>query len=87
MPTPADVDKHGQTYTFEKGLAKSSGGQGWADVWYRGHFAWEYKGPNKDLDRAYDQLLRYKDHLENPPLLVVSDFDGTLAPIAPRRAA
>jgi hypothetical protein len=52
VPTPADVDRHGQTYTFEKGLEKSSGGQGWADLWYRGHFTWEYKSPNKDLDRA-----------------------------------
>lgn len=75
VPTPADVDKDGSTYTFEKGAAKSTGGQGWADVWYRGHFAWEYQGPNKDLGKAYDQLLRYKDHVENPPLLVVADLD------------
>ncbi|HEV2127401.1 MAG TPA: type IIL restriction-modification enzyme MmeI [Thermomicrobiales bacterium] len=75
VPTPAEVDKHGATYTFEKGATKSTGGSGWADVWYRGHFAWEYKGPDKDLGKAYDQLLRYKDHLENPPLLVVSDLN------------
>src|SRR5688500_11680342 len=76
QPTPAAVDKDGTHYTFEKGAAKAAGGgQGWADVWKRGAFAWEYKGPHKDLDRAYRQLLQYKDHLENPPLLVVSDLD------------
>ena len=52
---------------------QSDGWQGWADVWYRGHFALEYKGPHKDLVKACDQLLRYKDDLENPPLLIVSD--------------
>ena len=75
VPAPTDVDKDGSCYTFEKGASKSSGGKGWADVWYRGRFAWEYKGPHKDLDKAYDQLLRYRDNLGNPPLLVVSDLD------------
>src|SRR6266704_347948 len=26
--------------------------QGWADVWMRGHFGWEYKGKRKSLDDA-----------------------------------
>ena len=72
-PTPAEMDREGTTFTFERGAVKSIGGQGWADVWYRGHFALEYKGPHKDLVKACDQLLRYKDDLENPPLLIVSD--------------
>jgi type II restriction/modification system DNA methylase subunit YeeA len=72
---PVEADPAGEFYTFEKGATKSTGGGGWADVWYRGHFGWEYKGPDKDLGKAYDQLLRYKDDLENPPLLVVSDLD------------
>ena len=71
--TPAEMDPTGDTFTFERGASKSIGGQGWADVWYRGHFAWEYKGPHKDLVKACDQLLRYKNDLENPPLLIVSD--------------
>lgn len=29
----------------------------------------------KDLAAAYDQLLRYRDALENPPLLIVCDLD------------
>jgi hypothetical protein len=74
-PTPAEMDPAGDAFTFERGATKSIGGQGWADVWYRGHFAWEYKGPHKDLVKAYDQLLRYKDDLENPPLLIVSDLN------------
>jgi type II restriction/modification system DNA methylase subunit YeeA len=74
QPTPADVDPDGSCYTFEKGATKYGGGDGWADVWKKGHFAWEYKGKHKDLAAAYEQLLRYRESLENPPLLVVSDM-------------
>jgi type II restriction/modification system DNA methylase subunit YeeA len=73
-PTPADVDPTGEWFTFEKGVEKSGGGQGWADVWKKDHFAWEYKGNHKDLDAAYQQLLRYHENLGQPPLLVVSDL-------------
>ena len=37
--------------------------------------AWEYKGKHKDLKAAYQQLLQYREALENPPLLVVCDLD------------
>src|SRR6185437_9809312 len=50
-------------------------GHGWADVWMRGHFGWEYKGKHKNLTAAYGQLLLYREALENPPLLVVCDLD------------
>lgn len=73
--TPAQADSDGTWFTFEKGADKSTGGQGWADVWKKGFFAWEYKGKHKDLDAAYAQLLRYCDALLNPPLLVVSDME------------
>src|SRR6266404_5577564 len=49
--------------------------RGFADVWKHGFFAWEYKGKKKNLDAAYQQLLRYRESLLNPPLLVVCDFD------------
>ena len=49
--------------------------RGFADVWKKGCFAWEYKGKKKNLDEAYKQLLRYRESLLNPPLLVVCDFD------------
>lgn len=72
-PTPAEVDPDGDNYTFEKGGATATGGRGWADVWKKGVFAWEYKGPGKDLQLAYYQLKKYADALENPPLLITCD--------------
>lgn len=72
---PASADPDGTEYTFERGVEKTDGGKGWADVWKRGYFAWEYKGKHKDLQQAYQQLLRYRENLENPPLLVVCDMD------------
>ncbi len=74
-PKPAEVDPKGEWFTFEKGVDKHGGGEGWADVWKRGHFGWEYKGKHKDLDAAYNQLLKYRESLENPPLLVVCDME------------
>ena len=73
-PTPAEDDPSGQRYCFERGARKDTGGSGWADVWRRHCFAWEYKGPHKDLDAAFNQLRQYALALENPPLLVVSDM-------------
>ncbi|OQA31213.1 MAG: hypothetical protein BWY57_02451 [Betaproteobacteria bacterium ADurb.Bin341] len=74
-PTPAAADPTGETFCFEKGAAKHGGGDGFADVWKRGFFGWEYKGKHKDLSAAYDQLLRYRSALENPPLLLTCDLD------------
>ncbi|WP_022705670.1 type IIL restriction-modification enzyme MmeI [Pseudorhodobacter ferrugineus] len=75
IPDPVTADPKGEWFTFEKGASKSSGGEGWADVWRKDCFAWEYKGKRKDLDRAFDQLRQYAIALENPPLLIVSDMD------------
>lgn len=72
-PKPAEADPTGESFCFERGATKHGGGDGWADVWKRGHFAFEYKGRHKNLARAYDQLLLYRESLENPPLLVVCD--------------
>lgn len=61
-------------YQYERGLTKTgSASQGWADVWKRGCFAWEYKQPNADLGAALRQLMIYTLSLDSPPLLVVSD--------------
>jgi len=60
VPTPVEADPTGQTYAFEKGAEKLGGAKGFADVWFRGHFAWEYKGHHKDLDAAYRQLVGYR---------------------------
>ena len=43
-PTPAEADPTGERYCFERGARKDTGGDGWADVWKRHCFAWEYKG-------------------------------------------
>ena len=73
-PTPTDADPTGEWYCFEHGARKDTGGDGWADVWKRGCFAWEYKGKRADLDAAFNQLRQYALALDNPPLLIVSDM-------------
>jgi type II restriction/modification system DNA methylase subunit YeeA len=69
-----ESDPHGTEYTFEKATLKFGGASGYADVWKKGCFAWEYKGPKKNLVQAYAQLKGYADALDNPPLLIVSDM-------------
>ncbi len=71
--TPVEADPEGDEFCFERGARKDGGGGGWADVWKRGCFAWEYKSQGKDLDAAFQQLRQYALALENPPLLIVSD--------------
>ncbi|MGA2554663.1 MAG: DNA methyltransferase [Verrucomicrobiota bacterium] len=90
QPTPAEADPSGSdTFCFQKRVVKDAelfdlqetpeagepAERGFADVWKKGCFAWEYKGKKKNLDEAYRQLLRYRESLLNPPLLVVCDFD------------
>ena len=88
--TPAESDPSGADfYCFQKRVVKdlelfelhedgaevTPGERGFADVWKNGRFAWEYKGKKKNLEEAYRQLLRYRESLLNPPLLIVCDFD------------
>ncbi len=76
QPHPAAADQVGDRYTFEKHVTKlRAGDKGFADVWLRDHFAWEYKGKHKDLHKAYLQLADYREDLGNPPLLVVCDLN------------
>ena len=74
-PKPAADDPTGERFCFERGAKKLGGEDGWADVWKRGYFGWEYKGKHKDLKAAYKQLNDYREDLENPPLLVVCDME------------
>ena len=74
-PTPAEADPTGESFCFERFAEKVDGSDGYADVWKKGFFAIEYKGKRKDLAAAYEQLLRYREDLDNPPLLVVCDTD------------
>jgi len=63
------------SYTYEKHVSKAGSGEpGYADVWKRGYFAWEYKSKGGDLKKAYKQLIEYHEALDNPPLLIVCDF-------------
>lgn len=75
VKSPNEADPDGNFYRFEKPLTKVGGGAGYADVWYRNRFAWEYKTKGKyaDLTSAYQQLLLYKSDLDNPPVLVACD--------------
>ena len=75
VQSPAEEDPKGEWFTFDRGLDQSTGRKGFADVWRRGYFAWEYKGPGKDLAKAYGQLQLYRENLDNPPLLVVCDME------------
>jgi type II restriction/modification system DNA methylase subunit YeeA len=74
-PTPVEDDPVGDHFTFEKGATKTGGGEGFADVWKKGCFAWEYKKKKRNLDDALAQLVRYAAALENPPLQVACDTD------------
>lgn len=74
-PHPAALDQTGEAFTFEKHVSTTDEGKGFADVWKRGFFGWEYKGKYRDLNAAYRQLLLYREDLENPPLLVTCDQD------------
>ncbi|QEA12693.1 class I SAM-dependent DNA methyltransferase [Comamonas flocculans] len=60
-------------YLFERRSRVIGEARGYADVYYRDHFAWENKAPGKNLDAALRQLLQYSLALSNPPLLVVCD--------------
>lgn len=89
VPPPLEADPKGEFFCFQKRVVKDAelfdladsgeeqepSERGFADVWKKGCFAWEYKGKKKNLDEAYKQLLRYRESLLNPPLLVVCDFD------------
>ncbi|MEI6394666.1 MAG: DNA methyltransferase, partial [Verrucomicrobiota bacterium] len=69
------VVKDAELFDLEHSDSGDPTERGFADVWKKGCFGWEYKGKKKNLDEAYKQLLRYREALFNPPLLVVCDFD------------
>ncbi len=89
QPTPAEADPSGTDFfCYQKRVVKDAelfdletpdasvpNERGFADVWKKGCFGWEYKGKKKNLDEAYRQLQRYREALLNPPLLIVCDFD------------
>ena len=82
--SPVEADPSGEDwFCFQKGVTKDlenlrpgdEATKGFADVWRKDCFGWEYKGKHKNLVEAHKQLLRYRESLFNPPLLVTCDFD------------
>jgi type II restriction/modification system DNA methylase subunit YeeA len=67
-PTPVEYGNP-EAFTFEKRVPGGS-----ADAYLEGRFGWEFKGSDRQLDEALNQLLRYQVHLKTPPLLIVSSF-------------
>ena len=67
-------DPEGKTFSFQTSTVKADGQKGFADVFFRDHFIWEYKGVHADLNKAYRQLQLYREALFNPPLLITSDL-------------
>ena len=52
--------------------AADQAGQMWQSLDFSGG---NIKAKTLDLDKAYEQFLRYRDALQNPPLLIVSDIN------------
>lgn len=71
----APADRNDPSFMFEKEVKREDGRYGRADVYLQHHFIWEYKSKGKNLNKAYQQLLLYRDALDNPPLLITSDMD------------
>ena len=86
LPTPIEADPTGnEHFCFQKFVAKEAGlfdldatdgnqKRGFADVWKKDCFDWEYKGPGEDLGEAEKQFKLYRESLLNPPLVVLCDF-------------
>lgn len=76
---PIDDDPTGIHFAFEKAVPKAGkgGGGGFADVWRKGCFVWEYKrkGTYNTLAAAIAQARDYAALLENPPLAIACDID------------
>lgn len=68
VPHPTEEDLIGNSYTFEKHVTKVSDGKGFADVWKRDAFAFEYKGAGGDLKEAYKQLIASHEDLKTRTL-------------------
>ena len=54
---PVEEDATGERFTIEKRVGKAHGGKGFADVWKRDHFAWEYKRKDGDLKKVSAEWL------------------------------
>jgi len=101
QPTPNEADPSGADFfCFQKRVVKDAElfqletpdatgpeERGFADVWKKDCFAWEYKGKKNNLDEAYKQLLRYRESLLNPPHLTDEQILEKLLALNLERAA
>jgi hypothetical protein len=46
-PTLVEADPLGEFFNFDQGMKKESGEDAFDDVWFKDHFALEYKGRQK----------------------------------------
>ena len=65
----------GILYAFEKGVEKTGGGKGFADVWYENRFAFEYKAATRISEGRLPSAPAVPGGAGHPPLLVVTDTD------------
>lgn len=70
---PLDHDPEALHYRFEKPVLKVAGGKGFADVWWRGKFGWEYKGKGLISARRISSFSPTA-RTWTPPLLILSDM-------------
>ncbi len=64
--------------SFEEPVKKSGGGTGFIDLLWPGRLLIEHKSKGKNLDKAYQQGVRYFEGLKDedlPRFVMVSDFD------------
>ena len=57
----------GEDYVFEKGMLALGQRRGYADVFKRGHFAWENKAPGKPLDATVAAAYDWADYTPSTP--------------------
>ncbi|MCD0161093.1 class I SAM-dependent DNA methyltransferase [Deinococcus sp. 6YEL10] len=75
VPRPISLKSNSGDYGYEKTVSKLAGGRGFVDVWLSGSFGWEFKRKGRNLLDALVQLTAYRNDINNPPLLIVSDID------------
>ncbi|MDO5464287.1 MAG: hypothetical protein Q4F40_05075 [Akkermansia sp.] len=64
---------------FEHRVKCADGGNGYIDLFWKGHILIEMKSRGKDLTKAYEQAKRYADslaHHEFPKAILVCDFEN-----------
>lgn len=72
---PISLKSSAADYGFEKHVSKLAGEAGFVDVWKRDAFGWEFKRKGGSLSKALTQVTAYRNDIDNPPLLIVSDIN------------